>query len=566
MMSGSKTLLWKMIRAFLMTALISLAGFGLIFANIITIDESIDMLKEDHLPKMERTNELAFDAMAEVAAVRGYYITANKEFKNEFEKSLAENGAVIDESIRTARPGTKGAIMIKEVKVLQDQYAAIVTGKVFPAIDAGNTEAAKAALNELAPLTSSLQAKLKEYKEYRQKSINDTLSETEEIAHKAKNTAVVTMVLCLAASMAIGYLSARAIAAPIRNMAKAAESMAGGDLTQRVQKTSDDEVGQLAVSFSAMGESLQNLISQVQGSALQLAEAAATLTDNAEQSSQASHQVAVSITDVAQAAERQMQAADKASLGVAELATEIQHVAENANQVAEKSAQAVQSAKTGGEAAERAVNQMVGIESTVSRSAAVVSRLGERSKEIGQIVDTITGIAGQTNLLALNAAIEAARAGEQGRGFAVVADEVRKLAEQSGTAAAQIAALIGEIRKETDQAVAAMNEGTREVKIGADVVATAGQAFHEIIALIGQVAAQVEEISAAMEQMAGGSAEIVGAVREIDVLSKSAAGEAQSVSAATQEQTAAIGEIAISSRGLSKLGEELQKMVRLFKV
>lgn len=151
--------------------------------------------------------------------------------------------------------------------------------------------------------------------------------------------------------------------------------------------------------------------------------------------------------------------------------------------------------------------------------------MGERSKEIGQIVDTISGIAGQTNLLALNAAIEAARAGEQGRGFAVVAEEVRKLAEQSQEAAKKIAELIGEIQGDTDKAVIAMNEGTREVKTGAEVVNVAGAAFREIAEMVTQVSGQVKEISAALQQMASGSRQVASSVKKIDELSRASVGE-----------------------------------------
>ena len=180
------------------------------------------------------------------------------------------------------------------------------------------------------------------------------------------------------------------------------------------------------------------------------------------------------------------------------------------------------------------------IEQTVTRSSSVVAKLGERSKEIGQIVDTISGIAGQTNLLALNAAIEAARAGEQGRGFAVVAEEVRKLAEQSQGAAKQIAGLIGEIRNDTDSAVVAMNEGTKEVRIGTEVVNNAGQSFRDIYTSVSDVTGQVREISAAIEQMAAGSQQIVSSVKEIDVISKDTSAQAQTVSAATEEQSASM--------------------------
>ena len=201
------------------------------------------------------------------------------------------------------------------------------------------------------------------------------------------------------------------------------------------------------------------------------------------------------------------------------MSASIQQVAANTNLAAGRSAQSAEMAKEGENSVEKAVSQMSKIEQTVNNSASVVAKLGERSKEIGQIVDTISGIAGQTNLLALNAAIEAARAGEQGRGFAVVAEEVRKLAEQSQEAAKQIAILIGEIQGDTDKAVVAMNEGTREVKVGAEVVDDAGKAFGQIADLVTQVSEQVKEISAEIQQMASGGQQIVSSVKTIDELS-----------------------------------------------
>jgi methyl-accepting chemotaxis protein len=195
-----------------------------------------------------------------------------------------------------------------------------------------------------------------------------------------------------------------------------------------------------------------------------------------------------------------------------------------------------------------------------------VTTLGERSKEIGQIVDTISGIAGQTNLLALNAAIEAARAGEQGRGFAVVAEEVRKLAEQSQDAAKQIAVLISEIQSDTDRAVVAMEDGTREVMLGAEVVNDSGKAFQEIADMVTNVSSQIREISVSIEQMAVGSQQIVESVKEMDELSKKSSGEAQTVSAATEEQSASMEEIASSSQALAHLAMNLREAVSKFQI
>ena len=252
-------------------------------------------------------------------------------------------------------------------------------------------------------------------------------------------------------------------------------TVAAGDLSETSMGIrSQDEIGRLARSFKQMVGNMRALVKQISSDAEHLAASSEELTASAEQSSQATNQVALSIQEVAGGANEQMNAANEAAAVVTEMSAGIQQIAANASSVSQQSETAAEKAVRGGAAVDKAVSQMSQIEQTVNTSAQVVAKLGERSKEIGQIVDAISGIAGQTNLLALNAAIEAARAGEQGRGFAVVAEEVRKLAEQSEEAAKKIAGLIGEIQVDTDKAVQAMQQGTQEVKTGAEVVNAAG--------------------------------------------------------------------------------------------
>lgn len=379
-------------------------------------------------------------------------------------------------------------------------------------------------------------------------------------------TGIIALFCLILSAIMARFISSR-IATPISQVSQGVRQVANGDLSGVDLKTSSqDEIGDLVKSFNAMKNSLRLLIHETAQSADQLSASGQELLATSEQAAQVSAQVAESTTSVAQGAESQLHSVRSTSDVVSGMSQHIEQIAMKVCVMSDTSEKAAHSAQDGKKILDAAIGQMSQIEETVSTSAAVVTKLGARSQEIGQIVDTISGIAGQTNLLALNAAIEAARAGEQGRGFAVVAEEVRKLAEQSQSAAKQIADLIKEIQGDTEKAVTTMTLGTGEVKRGAEVVSGTGKAFTEIATMIAEVSGNVQELSISVQHLAEGGQKISDAMRSVEEVSRHATLETQTVSAATEEQAAAMHEIAEASHALTQLAEHLQKSIIQFRL
>ncbi|WP_378954298.1 methyl-accepting chemotaxis protein [Pelosinus sp. sgz500959] len=409
---------------------------------------------------------------------------------------------------------------------------------------------------------------LDELAEYNKKIAEQEKRKSDEIAlYNDRISMGVTAIAVILAS-ALGWMISRLIVTPLSELLTEVHRLAAGDLKNRKihEFYYKDEVGQLTQEFDDMANRLHKLVKNISDASKQLALSSEELNVSAEEAAKVTEQVTMAIEEVAQGAQSQSLVIDETVGSVQHMVAAITHIADNSSTVSAAVSKTVDAAITGAKSAESVTVQMNSIQETVESSAQAVKKLGDRSQEIGQIIDTISGIASQTNLLALNAAIEAARAGENGRGFAVVAEEVRKLAEQSKEAAAQIGEMISDVQSETSKAVAAMNKGSQEVKLGAQVVASAGDNFKEITSLVNNVSSQSMEISTAIEEMSATSEQISTAVKNIDQVGRRAAGKTQTVSAATEEHSASIQEILAASQSLAGTAKELQDAVEFFKV
>ncbi len=412
----------------------------------------------------------------------------------------------------------------------------------------------------------------------------------------------------------------RKMIAYLFNMANVARKIADNDLSESVTpKSAKDELGN---SFAKMIAGLRDAVSQIAENANAVTIAASQLTTAAEQSGEATSQIATTIQQVAlgtaqqtegvtktsasveqmgraidgvaKGAQEQAKAISQASQITSRINTAIEQVAANAQAVTRDSAQAATYSRDGAKTVKETINGMEAIRSKVGLSATKVEEMGTRSEEIGAIVETIEDIASQTNLLALNAAIEAARAGEQGKGFAVVADEVRKLAERSSLATKEIAALIKGIQKTVSEAVTAMQASAQEVELGVtrahsagevldnilgaaesvykqaeeagNTAAKVGAAAAELVEAVDAVSAVIEENTAATEEMAANSSELTQAIENIASVSEENSASVEEVSASTEEVSAQVEEVSASATSLMEMAQKLQLVVRKFKL
>ncbi|MDP3089249.1 MAG: methyl-accepting chemotaxis protein [Nitrospira sp.] len=371
--------------------------------------------------------------------------------------------------------------------------------------------------------------------------VNARMAVAREAATKSLYNTTALMVGMVLAILLTTYLLLRTIVLkPIHEMITITKDIAQGegDLTKRVPAHGTDEIAIMGGYFNMFIEKLQKMIGRV-----------AHVTDKV---ASASVELSATAEEISKGTDTLTSRASQTATAVEEMNATVSQVAQNSGKAATLAQETVKTAKDGGSVVSDTISGMQQLSDAVSSSATIIAELGKSSDQIGEIVRVIEDIADQTNLLALNAAIEAARAGEQGRGFAVVADEVRKLAERTTKATKEIGDMIRQIQQDTRGAVESMQQGTVKVTSGVDLVNRTGEALSRIVEMVSESADMIRQIAVASEEQS--------------VATQQIANDIEHVAKVTKESASGANESAKASHDLSQLATELQGIVGSFKL
>ncbi len=530
-------------------------GFGLVALLLVLISaiclwrlgeigNGLDRVVNDRFPKSVIAGDIIAYVNSNARVTREMVLVDSKEEIDSRLRKIAENRKGITESfdkLVKASRSEKGKEILKEAIAARVAYR-VPQDEVVKLILAGKKkEAAKVLLESLVPIQGAYIEAVGKVVRQQVEAVKTEGEVAKSLVTTTRALVIILVIIAVAIGAGVSYKFTRILTGQLGGepdyIADIARRVSEGDLTVNFKAGGEVDTGILG-AMKVMSARLNDLVTKIKLESVNLASG--------------SEELSASSGQISRGMGEQARRASQIASATTEVAQTVADIARNASGIVESAEQTVTVAKDGEAAVESSVTEVKGIAESVNESATVVRSLGDRSNEIGEIVGVINDIADQTNLLALNAAIEAARAGEQGRGFAVVADEVRKLAERTAHATSEIRGMIAAIQVEVRSAVSSMDTVTERVHAGVVHSGKAGETLHKVVDSISALQSLVLQIASATEELSSVSGTVSGDIEGIAMTSK--------------ETSAGADQIARSSTELARVASILEGIVGQFRI
>lgn len=563
-MMKSKSIRSKIMGSFLLIILL-LIGLGTFsFISFSNIHKQMNHMTQLSFEGINTAKDLEIAVLQKISSLRGYLLTSDPTYLDTFQgyqtvaTELAEKTIELSYTEETIDLSTKMGVLNKEYDALANSVFSLHrSGKTAEAIEVMLKQSYPKAM-ELRIASDDLITLKNDDIEIKEASINSSINNIMMLT-----IGIIGFIVIL--SISIGTLVTKSIVNPIKKLISICETVSNGDLTQDISINTKDEIHTLAEAYNQMVLNLRNIIHQTSEASEQVASTSQQLSASCQEVSATSEEVTSSITEIAKVSDDQSIIVNDSTEKVTDIASNIHEVSNNIHIINESSKTTLRTAEDGIQSVKEAVEKMNNIKISTEEASNSIQQLNESSKEIEKIVDAISAIADQTNLLALNAAIEAARAGEAGSGFAVVAEEVRKLAEQSGDFANKIGLLITDIQSRIEGTVRSITNNVDEVNTGAIAVDIASKNFGVIVSEINSVAMKAQDATHLTDIVSQNIEEIVNGFKNISSISQNIASSTEEIATGSEEQAATIEEVANSASYLSAMAQQLQSSIAIFK-
>lgn len=544
--------------------ILMLAISGYIWYQYINSDKSYNKLLNNTVKRTINLNDAQDDFHSGLGELRGYLAytdpslekLANDNFQNGYAKIVSHSEG-----------STKPEVKQKSEKLVEHfKHYLQIKDKIIEAKRSNSPQ-----LNELLSQGKTVASQIdQEFEDLAE--LQDQVLEAEKSAliEQAGSTKKITIGLSIAITLLailIVYFYSKQLSFRLGRVNKELQNISELNLSgEKFHALRNDELGDMAESLFNMKNTLKDIISRLDIEATNLSASSEELSATATEQLKASETVAHIITDVAAGSVQSNKSITEILAVVEELSAGTEEMNASAVEVNENTGLAVSEAQRGMELLQNVVDQNAKVSNSMKNVTSLANELVKGSKDISEITTVISGIASQTNLLALNAAIEAARAGEAGRGFSVVAEEVRKLAEQSTSATNDIANIINKMISDINSTLNTVKSADEIVATGKVVTEDTKKGFEAIVSRLDQVKAGIEQISYATGETSNGMQSIVDGIQNLEAVAGQASASAQTVSAAAEEQTAGMNEINTNANSLAKMAEELNSIVRRVKL